>query len=156
WMITRDVEHYYEALNRSQWLSRSDMRELQDEKLRRLVRPAYRNVPYSRERMREAGVSPPDIRGQPDLHQLPVSTTAAVRQHLYFDILSENHDKSQVLKIATSGSTGEPFICYADRAQLEFRWAATLRSQEWTGYQFGDPCVRLWHQTLGMSKSQAA
>lgn len=156
WMITRDVEHYYESLNRSQWLSRPDLRELQDEKLRRLVRHAYRNVPYYRERMRERGLTPQDIRGQDDLHKLPFLSKKDIREHLYFDILSENHDKSQVLKITTSGSTGEPFVCYADRAQLEFRWAATLRSQEWTGYEFGDPCVRLWHQTLGMSKSQAA
>jgi phenylacetate-CoA ligase len=69
--------------------------------------------------------------------------------------MSENHDKAQVLRVATSGSTGEPFVCFADRSQLEFRWAATLRAQEWTGYRFGDPTVRLWHQTLGMSKSQA-
>ena len=60
-----------------------------------------------------------------------------------------------MLRVTTSGSTGEPFVCYADRAQLEFRWAATLRAQEWTGYRFGDPTVRLWHQTLGMSRAQA-
>ncbi|MCA9640964.1 MAG: glycosyltransferase [Myxococcales bacterium] len=156
WMITKDVEDYYESLNRSQWLTRSQLRELQDEKLRRLVRHAYRNVPYYRERMRERGLTPQDIRGQADLHKLPFLTKKDIREHLFFDILSENHDKNQVLKISTSGSTGEPFVCYADRAQLEFRWAATLRSQEWTGYEFGDPCVRLWHQTLGMSKSQAA
>ncbi|MEZ4231644.1 MAG: glycosyltransferase [Polyangiaceae bacterium] len=155
WMITRDVEHYFESLNRSQWLGRADILELQDEKLRRLVRHAYRNVPYYRERMRERGLTPHDIRGQADLHKLPFLTKDDIRQHLYFDILSENHDKDQVLRVTTSGSTGEPFVCYADRAQLEFRWAATLRSQEWTGYEFGDPCVRLWHQTLGMSKSQA-
>ena len=40
-----------------------------------------------------------------------------------------------------SGSTGEPFVCFVDRAQLEFRWAATLRAQEWTGYRFGDPAA---------------
>src|SRR5262249_2282364 len=50
--------------------------------------------------------------------------------------------------------TGEPFVCFVDRKQLEIRWAATLRAQEQTGYRFGDPTVRLWHQTLGMSKSQ--
>jgi len=154
WMITRDVEHYYETLNRTQWLSMQQTRELQDEKLRRLVRHAYRNVPYYRVKMQEAGLRPEDIRGQDDLHKLPMLTKADVRKHLFFDIMSENHDKDQVLKITTSGSTGEPFVCYADRAQLEFRWAATLRAQEWTGYRFGDSCVRLWHQTLGMTKSQ--
>ncbi len=154
WMITRDVERYYELLNRSQWLSTSDMRELQDEKLVRLVRHAYRDVPYYREKMRAAGIRPEDIRGQADLHKLPYLTKNDVREHLHFDILSQSHDKNSVLKISTSGSTGEPFVCYADRSQLEFRWAATLRSQEWTGYRFGDPCVRLWHQTIGMNKSQ--
>lgn len=154
WMITRDVEHYYETLRKTQWLSISDTRELQDEKLRRLIRHAYRNVPYYRSRMQALGLRPEDIRGQADLHKLPMLTKADIRQHLYFDIMSENHDKAQVLRITTSGSTGEPFVCYADRAQLELRWAATLRAQEWTGYQFGDPCVRLWHQTIGMSKSQ--
>ena len=156
WMITRDVEHYYETLKKTQWLSAADMRELQDEKLKRLVRHAYRNVPYYRRKMQEARLRPEDIRGQGDLHKLPFLTKADIRQHLYFDIMSENHDKGEVLKITTSGSTGEPFVCYADRAQLEVRWAATLRAQEWTGYRFGDPSVRLWHQTLGMSKSQAA
>ncbi|MRG97296.1 glycosyltransferase [Polyangium spumosum] len=154
WMITRDVEHHYETLCKTQWLGASETRELQDEKLRRLIRHAYRNVPYYRARMQERGLRPEDIRGQADLHKLPLLTKADIRKHLYFDIMSENHDKSQVLRIATSGSTGEPFVCYADRVQLELRWAATLRAQEWTGYRFGDPCVRLWHQTIGMSKSQ--
>ncbi len=154
WMITRDVEGYYDSLRKTQWLRRSEMMELQDEKLRRLVRHVYRNVPYYRHRMRQAGITSQDIRGQADLDKLPFLTKNDVREHLYFDILSENHNKSEVLRITTSGSTGEPFVCYADRAQLEFRWAATLRSQEWTGYEFGDPCVRLWHQTIGMSKAQ--
>jgi phenylacetate-CoA ligase len=155
WMITRDVEHYYETLRKTQWLSIAQTRELQDEKLRRLLRHCYRNVPYYRAKMKELNLRPEDIRGQGDLHKLPFLTKADIRSHLYFDIMSENHNKAEVLKITTSGSTGEPFVCYADRAQLEFRWAATLRAQEWTGYRFGDPTVRLWHQTIGMTKSQA-
>ncbi len=154
WMITRDVEHYYETLCKTQWLSAAQLRELQDEKLRRLIRHCYRNVPFYRSRMQERGLRPEDIAGQQDLPKLGFVTKSDLRKHLYFDIMSENHDKAQVLKITTSGSTGEPFVCFADRAQLEFRWAATLRAQEWTGYRFGDPTVRLWHQTLGMSRQQ--
>ena len=29
------------------------------------------------------------------------------------------------------------------------------RAHEWTGYRFGDPTVRLFHQTIGMSRTQA-
>ena len=155
WMITRRVEQHYETLHQTQWLPADQMRELQDEKLRRLVRHAWRNVPYYRQRLREAGLRPEDIRGQADLHKLPFLTKDDVRRHIYFDIRAENIDHAEVLRITTSGSTGRPFVCFADREQLEFRWAATLRAQEWTGYVWGDPSVRLWHQTLGMSKSQA-
>jgi phenylacetate-CoA ligase len=155
WMITRSVEHYYETLRKTQWLSIGESRELQDEKLRRLLHHGYRNVPYYRAKMQAMNLRPEDIRGQEDLHKLPLLTKADIRSHLHFDIMSENHDKADVLKVTTSGSTGEPFVCYADRAQLEFRWAATLRAQEWTGYRFGDPSVRLWHQAIGLTKWQA-
>ena len=59
-----------------------------------------------------------------------------------------------MLKISTSGSTGEPFTTYADRYQLEVRFATTLRGSEWTGWRFGDRQARLWHQTLGMTRVQ--
>src|ERR1051325_10740976 len=67
WMLTRDVEQYYDVLRKTQWLTRSQLGELQDEKLRRLIRHAYRNVPYYRVRMQELKVRPEDIRGQEDL-----------------------------------------------------------------------------------------
>jgi phenylacetate-coenzyme A ligase PaaK-like adenylate-forming protein/glycosyltransferase involved in cell wall biosynthesis len=156
WMMTKEVGPHFADLDDSQWLSAEAMRELQERKLRRLVGHAYKHVPYYRDRMRAMGIGPEDVQGLDDLAKLPLLTKDDVRRHLYFDILSDNHKKSEVLKIATSGSTGEPFVCYVDRAQLEFRWAATLRSQEWTGYRFGDRTMRLWHQTIGMSKSQVA
>ena len=81
----------------------------------------------------QMGIAPDDIRALDDLHKLPFLTKDDVRKHLYFDIMSDNHDKAEILKVTTSGSTGEPFVCFVDRAQLEFRWAATLRSMEWTG-----------------------
>lgn len=156
WFITKNVERYYETLSTTQWLSPTQMRELQDEKLRRLIRHAYRSVPYYRGRMQELKLHPEDIRTQDDLAKLPLLTKDDVRKHLHFDMVAEGASHPDMLRISTSGSTGEPFICYADRAQVEFRWAATLRSQEWTGYRFGDPCVRLWHQTIGMTQAQTA
>ncbi len=143
-MLTRDVEHYCESLNKTQWLAPGQLKELQDEKLRRLIRHAYRNVPFYRARMREAGLHPDDIRKQEDLQKLPLLSKQDVREHRFFDMMSENHNRSEVTPFSTCGNTGEPVVCYADRAQLEFRFAAMLRCQQWTGYRFGDSCVRLW------------
>ena len=153
-MMTKEVGTQLADLRESQWLSPEKMRELQLGKLRKLVLHAYKHVPYYRDRMREMGIVPDDIRALDDLQKLPFLTKDDVRKHLYFDIMSDNHEKAEILKVTTSGSTGEPFVCFVDRAQLEFRWAATLRSMEWTGWRFGDRQLRLWHQTLGMSKTQ--
>jgi phenylacetate-CoA ligase len=58
-------------------------------------------------------------------------------------------------KIATSGSTGSPLVIFADREQLEWRFASTLRALIWTGWRIGDRQYRLWHQKIGMTKVQA-
>ncbi|HEY7509582.1 MAG TPA: glycosyltransferase [Vicinamibacteria bacterium] len=154
WMITRRAGLYYQELKRSQWLSPAQMRELQERKLRRLVHHAYHHVGYYREAMDARSLRPADIQTLDDLRKLPLLDKAQVRDSLYFDLLSDNHDKRRILKVTTSGSTGEPFVCYADQHQLEIRWAATLRSLEWTGWRFGDRQARLWHQTIGMSWHQ--
>ncbi len=156
WLITRRTELYYHELKQSQWLSLFEMRHLQEEKLRRLVRHAYHHVGYYRERMDALGLSPEHMRTLDDLGKLPLLSKADVRENLHFDLLSDNHDNDRILRIATSGSTGEPFVCYADQHQLEIRLASTLRSMEWTGWRFGDRQARLWHQTVGMSLSQIA
>lgn len=154
WVITRRAKLYYQELKKSQWLKPAEVKELQQIKLRALVRHAYQHVPFYRQRMQSMGVTPEDINTLEDLGRIPLLTKQDVRDNLYFDLLSDNHDKRKIIRIATSGSTGEPFTCFADQHQLEIRWAATLRSMEWTGYQFGDKQARLWHQTIGMSKLQ--
>jgi phenylacetate-CoA ligase len=151
WMITRRARNYYHELQASQFLPVDKIRELQAKKLRRLITHAYYHVAYYRERMDALGLTPSDIQSLEDLRKLPLLGKDDVRSNLHFDLLSDNHEKRKILKITTSGSTGEPFVCYADQHQLEIRWAATQRSMEWTGYRFGDRCARLWHQTLGMS-----
>jgi len=130
----------------------NDMKTL--ERLKALLEHSYRHVAYYRNLFDEIGFDPGKITSLDDLRQIPLLDKKTIKTHLYFDMLSDNHDKKNILRISTSGSTGEPFVCFADRSQLEIRWAATLRSQEWGGYQFGDKCLRLWHQTIGMTKSQ--
>ena len=154
WTISRAARRYYEQLTASQWLSADQIRELQERKLRRLVRHAYRHVSHYQQLFDRHGIHPDDIRTLKDLSRLPMLSKSDLRENLYFDLMSDTHDKKKVLKIFTSGSTGEPMTCYVDQHQLEIRWASTLRSVEWTGYRFGDRQARLWHQTIGMSRSQ--
>jgi phenylacetate-CoA ligase len=154
WMITADAGRYHAELFQTQWLPMEAIRQLQLEKLRRLLDHAYHHVGYYREQWQALGFHPSAIRSLADLQQLPVLTREELRTTLYFGLLSDNHRKRDILRISTSGSTGEPLTLYVDRRQLELRWAATLRSMEWAGYRFGDRHARLWHHTIGMTASQ--
>lgn len=155
WGITADVGHYFAQLERSQWLAPEQVAQIQSERLQLLVRHAYAHVPWYRQRMDEAGIDPGRVTGIADLAGLPPLTKDDIRSNLHVGLLADNVDPGELSLIKTSGSTGSPLACYVDRSQLEMRWATTLRSLEWTGYRFGDPSVRLWHQTMGLSHGQA-
>ena len=104
--------------------------------------------------MTGAGIMPSDIRTLADLQKIPLLTKNDVRENLHFAMFSDQYRKKDLHRVTTSGSTGQPFTVYADRHQLEVRFATTLRALEWTGWRFGDKQARLWHQTLGMSRTQ--
>lgn len=152
WMISYNADKYFADLKKSQWLSLDDMRKYQEMKLCQLMTHAYYHVPFYREMFDELHLNPEDIRTVEDLEKLPIINKSVVTENLYLGIMSNSHDKEKILRVTTSGSTGEPFTVYAEKKQLEMRWAATLRSTEWTGYNFGDRQIRLWHKYLSMKK----
>lgn len=154
WQIRPAVRLTYLQLQQSQWLARDELREFQSRRLARLLAHAYTHVPFYRRRLDEGSGDPRGGDPFEVLSRMPLLEKADVRRHLYFDLFADTHEKRRMHKIATSGSTGEPFVTYADREQLEVRFATTLRALEWTGWRFGDRQVRLWHQTLGMSRVQ--
>ena len=154
WKITRRTRELYLELKQSERFSREELDELQLTKLQRLLQHSYSHVPHYRDAFDKVGVHPEEIKSVEDLMWLPLLEKATVRKRLYFHLFANTHRKRDMLRIATSGSTGEPFVTYADRYQLEMRFATTLRAVEWTGWRFGDRQARLWHQTLGMTGSQ--
>lgn len=154
WMITSRSKKMYLSLKQTEWLSKEKIKELQEFKLQRLINHCYQHVPYYREIFDQNSIQPDEIKSIEDLTQLPMINKSDVRENLYFDLFADNHVKNDLYKISTSGSTGEPFVTFADRMQLEMRFATTLRALEWTGWNFGDKQARLWHQTIGMSITQ--
>ena len=151
WMITKRSKEFYYSLKRTQWLGQEEIVSLQEGRLKRLVNHAYNHVPYYRNLFDKLKLKPFDINNLNDLGKISFLSKTDVRDNLFFDLFSDNHKKKNLYKISTSGSTGEPFIIYVDREQLEYRFATSLRCLEWTGWKFGDKQVRLWHQTIGMT-----
>ncbi|HMI91017.1 MAG TPA: glycosyltransferase [Polyangiales bacterium] len=154
WMLTRRARTDLAQLKQSQWLAPDALRALQERRLRQLIARACADVPYYRALFARAGLRPDEIRTLDDLRRVPLLDKATVRAELERGLRSRSADPRALLRIATSGSTGEPFVLDVERAQLELRWASTMRALEWTGWRWGDPQARLWHQTIGMSRSQ--
>lgn len=150
WVISYNAARYYYDFKKSQWLPQQKIKDYQEIKVRQLIAHAYHHVAFYRDLFDNAHIKPEDIRSLEDLLKIPIINKTVVREHLYLGILSDNHRKKHLHRVQTSGSTGEPFTVFAEKRQLEMRWAATQRSLEWTGYMFGDKQVRLWHKYLGM------
>ena len=155
WIIGRNAKTLYFWLKNTEYHSREELEDLQLLRLRKMLQHAFIHVPYYRRAFDEVGFRPLEIESLSDITKVPLLSKADVRSNVHFSLFSDTHDKKKMHKINTSGSTGEPFVCYADKFQLEMRFATTLRALEMSGWRFGDKQLRLWHQTLGMSRIQA-
>ena len=51
--------------------SRDEMRAIQSERLKKMVKNAYENVPFYKQKLDEAGVAPDDVKSIDDITRLP-------------------------------------------------------------------------------------
>lgn len=144
--ITRNAAVYLDELGQTQWLPPAELRQLQLRRLRRLLAHATDHVGYWRERLAEAGVSADDVHGLEDLQRVPILGKDALRENLCFDLVSDGSDKRGMVKLTTSGATGEPQAVFVDRLQRDTRWANLMRHREWAGWRPGAPWVRIDHR----------
>jgi phenylacetate-CoA ligase len=132
-----------DQLEKSQWRSKNDIFELQNERLRSLINYAHDNVPYYSRVFRERALQPQDIRDTRDLVKLPELNKNLVRSN-FADMKSRAVPRKEMLSTATSGSTGEPLIFYSTKEdQINRGYARALRARGWAGCSLGDKTVIL-------------
>ncbi|WP_396613513.1 phenylacetate--CoA ligase PaaK (plasmid) [Haloferax sp. S1W] len=99
-------------------LPRDELREVQDERVRNVVRHAYENVAFYREQFDDIGVEPGDIEGVEDLSKLPFTTKEDFRDEYPTGMFAVDMD--EVVRIhASSGTTGKPKIVGYTRDDLD-------------------------------------
>ena len=114
-------------LQRSQWLRKDQIAEMQARKLREMVSHAYQKVPFYHRLYDAAGVDPSSITDTMSIHRLPITT----KQH-FGDIPLEERtamdtDLSACIPSITSGSTGMPITVLRDPRALSYQIALRLR-----------------------------
>lgn len=108
---------------------------LQDARVRRLVDHAFRNVPYYRRRMQEAGLAPADVRTAADLKKLPVTTRADLQRTPVSERLAAGVDMASLKETRTSGSTGVPISGYVSRREWLIDSLLYFRAHLENGYR---------------------
>ena len=105
-------------------MSKGELQELQEKKLRQTVEFAYRYSEFYRKLYDQAGVKPEDIKSLEDLEKLPFVKKQDLRDNYPFGMFAV--PLSQVVRIhASSGTTGKPTVTGYTYSDLEL-WTESL------------------------------
>lgn len=87
----------------------AELKKIQSQQLVKTIKRVWDNVPYYAEKMREANLSPEDIKGVEDLHKLPFTVKQDLRDNYPFGTFAT--PLSEVVRVhASSGTTGKQTV----------------------------------------------
>jgi phenylacetate-CoA ligase len=135
--------HFLKHLERSQFESASTLQHRQLELLKLQLNLAFANVPHYREAWTTAGLHPSELRSLSDLAKWPILTKQNIRQ-TGDKLLSVKYDAAKLRVKKTSGSTGVPLVIRIDEPAVQWKYACTLRSDQWSGWRLGQRVAKVW------------
>lgn len=139
----------FRELERSQWLGRAEIEDIQRRRLRSLLASIGERVSYYRDLFAGLGMRAEDVRGPEDLNRIPFLTKEIIRAERRRLVTLDPRSKGEAS--STGGSTGEPLAFLVDRSSGPLRRANGLRVNRWLGVEVGDPQAVLWGVHLGRS-----
>ncbi|UZQ86360.1 phenylacetate--CoA ligase [Thermoclostridium stercorarium] len=105
-------------------MDRERLYELQGKRLRSTVKRVYENVPYYRQKMKEKGVEPGDIKNVDDLKKLPFTCKQDLRNTYPYGLFAVPME--EVVRIhASSGTTGKRTVVGYTAKDIE-TWAEIM------------------------------
>ena len=100
-------------------MSRDEKIVLQSARPVKTVDRVYHNVPFYRKKMQSIGIEPGDVRGVEDLHILPFTTKADLRDNYPFGLFAV--PQSEIVRIhASSGTTGKATVVINMESLMDF------------------------------------
>jgi phenylacetate-CoA ligase len=113
------------------------LRSLQLERLRRAVRHAYDRVALFRERLRERGMVPEELRSLGDITRLPFTVKEDLRDAYPFGLFASPLE--EVVRLhASSGTTGKPIVVAYTREDVDVWTSVMARTLACCGLGRGD------------------
>jgi len=119
--------YYFWKVRKAERLTSSQLAELQNRRLRAIVKHAYENVSYYHKLFSSSGVKPEDIRTKEDLPRIPITTKKILQKLPITERVAKGVDINKCVISRTSGSTGEPLDTILSERELSYRIAMQTR-----------------------------
>lgn len=123
----------YEQLKKADTLNKTELEQMQLEKLRQVLDHAYCQTVYYRELFERIGFNPKSVTTLNDLKKLPVLTKKMIFEN--FENL-KGCDINDFYEVRTSGTTGAPTHVLMERNAIYREWAFIYHYWAKYGYEF--------------------
>ena len=149
----RPTFSYLKDLEKSQFLSREELEELQFRKLKNLLTLAQQHCPWHANNISSSGI---DLNSDlpltlSDLQLLPTMDKADAQNNQ--QQMTWLGVPGGAYKYNTGGSSGQPLIFFYGRWRQASDAAGRIRARSWFGVEVGDPEVYLWGAPVELNKT---
>ena len=152
-IMKRPTFSFAADLEKTQWLSRDALEQLQLDKLKALLNIAVAHSPWHAERIRNAQI--PLGAGQTptfaDLARLPTMDKSDAQSHREQIAWPDVPGGRSLYN--TGGSSGQPLIFYYGKERQASDAANRIRARRWWGVDFGEREVFLWGAPVELAKT---
>jgi phenylacetate-CoA ligase len=143
-------------------LAPAAVERMRDRRLAAMVKHAFNNTAFYRDKFRNAGLRPEDIRTAADLAHLPPTTKAELQAEPPGSLLARGFSAANTVHEATSGSSGKVLQVRHSVAAYDRYWAFAFRHLRGLGYRpwdrvaytAYDPLLPLPWERLGLGTRQ--
>jgi phenylacetate-CoA ligase len=145
-----------DELNRTQWLGRDELLELQRDKLHCLLEYAYEYVPYYHRSFDRVGFRPSDVlTNLSALQKVSILTKSIIRENFDDLLTTEPRRRKQMSRLTTGGSTGRPLVFMQDSDFRDYVTADIHRHLGWAGWKLGQVHAYVWGASFEVKTSRA-
>jgi len=142
-LTRQSVDWHMQCLEKTQWMKKNELQQLQLRRLKRLLVYAHEKVPFYHRSFKKRNFRPGDLKMLADLRKVPVLRKSDIRDNLS-QMVSTDYSKANLELFTTSGTSATPLRFY--RSIMELSWArgAEFRAYGWAGYRLGDKLALIW------------
>ncbi len=141
---------WLKRLERSQWLDRDRLLDLQFARLQEHVRFAYEHTVYYRQLLDERELPPHRIQSPDDFRRIPPLTRELIRRN-FSDLQARGARLGRVQRISTGGSTGAPITLLVDMS-VGIDIAVRHRAHRWFQAEPGAREIVLWGSPIELGR----